>query len=68
MIYTAQCIMYWMHAYPLYLGKWEGGWALEIESFLGPVKWHQADRLLPVCTLQLLLNANTVSTYVTMFT
>jgi hypothetical protein len=32
MIYTALCI-----------GQVGGGWALEIESFLGPVKWHQAD-------------------------
>jgi hypothetical protein len=28
-IYTALCIMFWMRAYPL-LGKWEGGWVLEI--------------------------------------
>ncbi len=24
-----------------------GGWPLEIESFLGPVKWHRADRRVP---------------------
>jgi hypothetical protein len=24
-----------------------GGWALEIESFLGPVKWHRIDRRVP---------------------
>ncbi len=30
-----------------YQGKWEGGWALEIEMFLGPVKWHQAVRRVP---------------------
>ncbi len=24
-----------------------GGWALEIESFLSPVKWHRADRPVP---------------------
>ncbi len=30
-----------------YLGKWEGGWALEIESFLGFVKWYRADRRVP---------------------
>jgi hypothetical protein len=24
-----------------------GGWALEIETFLGPVKWHQAIRGVP---------------------
>ncbi len=27
-----------------YEGKWEGGWALEIETILGPVKWHRAVR------------------------
>ncbi len=32
-----------MRAYPL-LGQVGGGWALEFESFLGPVKWHRADR------------------------
>jgi hypothetical protein len=32
----------------LYEGKWEGvGGALEIESFLGPGKWHRADRRVP---------------------
>jgi hypothetical protein len=35
MIYTAPCIMFWMRAYPL-RGQVGGGWALEIESFLGP--------------------------------
>jgi hypothetical protein len=24
-----------------------GGWAQEIETFLGPVKWHRADRRVP---------------------
>jgi hypothetical protein len=43
MIYTAPCIMFWMHAYPL-RGQVGEGWALEFESFLGPVKWHPADR------------------------
>ncbi len=43
MIYTAPCKMFWMRAYPL-LGQVGGGWALEFESFLGPVKWHRADR------------------------
>jgi len=43
MIYTAP---FWMHAY-LLLGQVEGGWALEFESFLGPVKWHQAERRVP---------------------
>ncbi len=44
MIYTAPCIMVWMRAYPL-RGQVGGGWALEIESFLGPVKLHRADVL-----------------------
>jgi hypothetical protein len=39
MIYTAPCIMFWMRAYPL-RGEVGGGWALEFESFLGPVKLH----------------------------
>jgi hypothetical protein len=46
MIYTAPCIMFWMRAYPLQ-GQVGGVWALEIESFLGPVKWHRADRRVP---------------------
>jgi hypothetical protein len=46
MIYTALCILFWMHAYPL-LGQVGGSWALEFESFLGPVKWHRADRRVP---------------------
>jgi hypothetical protein len=41
MIYTAPCIMFWMRAYPL-RGEVGGGWAMEFESFLGPVKWHRA--------------------------
>ncbi len=32
MIYTALCIMFWMHTHPL-LGQLGGGWALEINSF-----------------------------------
>jgi hypothetical protein len=28
-------------------GQVGGDWALEIESFLGPVKWHRADRRVP---------------------
>jgi hypothetical protein len=35
--------MFWMRAYPLQ-GQVGGGWALEFKSFLGPVKWHRADR------------------------
>ena len=38
--------MFWMHAYPL-RGQVGGGWALEFKSFLGPVKWHRADRRVP---------------------
>jgi hypothetical protein len=35
-----------VRAYPL---QWQvgGDWALEIESFLVPVKWHQADMRVP---------------------
>ncbi len=43
MIYTAP---EWMRAYPI-LGQVEGGRALEFESFLGPGKWHRADRRVP---------------------
>jgi hypothetical protein len=38
--------MFWMRAYPL-RGQVGGGWALEFKSFLGPMKWHQADRRVP---------------------
>jgi hypothetical protein len=43
MIYRAPCLMSWLRAYPL-RGEMGGGWALEFASFLGPVKWHRADR------------------------
>jgi hypothetical protein len=46
MIYTALCVMFLMRADPL-RGQEGGGWALEIKSFLGPVKWHRADRRVP---------------------
>ncbi len=46
MIYTAPCIMFRMRAYQL-RGEVGGGWALEFSSFLGPVKWHRADRRVP---------------------
>jgi hypothetical protein len=46
MIYTVPCIMFWMRAYPLQ-GQVGGGWALDTASFLGPVKWHRADRRVP---------------------
>jgi hypothetical protein len=29
-------------------GQVGGGWALEIKTFLGPVKWHRAVRQVPV--------------------
>ncbi len=46
MIYTALCVMFLMRADTLF-GQVGGGWALEIESFLGLVKWHRADRRVP---------------------
>jgi hypothetical protein len=45
-IYTRPCIMFWRRGYTL-RGKVGGGWALEFPSFLGPVKWHRADRREP---------------------
>jgi hypothetical protein len=46
MIYTAPCIMLLMRADTL-RGQVGGGWALKIESFLSPEKWHRADRRVP---------------------
>jgi hypothetical protein len=46
MIYTAPRVMFLMQADTL-RGQVGGGWALEMESFLGPVKWHRADRRVP---------------------
>ncbi len=46
MLYTAPCVMFLMRADTL-RGQVGGGWALEIETFLGPVKWHRADRQVP---------------------
>ncbi len=44
MIYTALYVMHNAGSI-YYLGKWEGfGPCVEIETFLGPVKWRQADR------------------------
>ncbi len=40
MIYTAPCVMFLMRAETL-CGQVGGGLALEMESFLGPVKWHR---------------------------
>ncbi len=41
MIYTAPYVMFLMLADPL-RGQLGGGWGLEIDTFLGPVKWHRA--------------------------
>jgi hypothetical protein len=46
MIYTAPCVIFLIRVDAL-RGQVEGGWALEMESFLGPVKWHRADRRVP---------------------
>ncbi len=51
MRYTAPCVMFWMRADPLRRQVGEG-WALEIESFLGPVKWHRANRRVPFGALK----------------
>jgi hypothetical protein len=41
MIYTSLYVMLLIKATPL-RGQVGEGWALEIETFLGPVKWHRA--------------------------
>jgi hypothetical protein len=41
MIFTSLCVMFLMRADRL-CGQGGGGWALEIEIFWGPVKWHRA--------------------------
>ncbi len=41
LIYTASYVMVLMRADPLQ-GQVGRGWALEIETFLGPVTWHRA--------------------------
>jgi hypothetical protein len=38
--------MFLMRADPL-RGQVGGGWAVEIEGFLGSVKWHRDDRRVP---------------------
>jgi hypothetical protein len=43
---TAPCVMLLMRANPL-RGQVGGGWALEIETFFGPMKWHRAIRRVP---------------------
>ncbi len=45
-IYTRLCIMFRRRGYTL-RGEVGGGWALELTSFLGPVKWHRANRRVP---------------------
>jgi hypothetical protein len=50
MIYTAPYIMFLMRADPL-RGQVGEGWALGIDTFLGPVKWHRAVTLLHAVTL-----------------
>ncbi len=45
-IYTRPCIMFWRRGYTL-RGEVGGCWALEFPNFLGPVKWHRADRRVP---------------------
>jgi hypothetical protein len=42
-IYTAPYVMLFDGPNPL-LGQVRGGWALEIETFLDPVKWHRTVR------------------------
>jgi hypothetical protein len=46
MIYTVQSVMLLMRADAL-RGQVGGGWVLEIETFLSPVKWHRAVRRVP---------------------
>jgi hypothetical protein len=43
MIYTAPYELLLMRANPL-RGQVGGGWALEVDTLLGPVKWHRAVR------------------------
>jgi hypothetical protein len=45
-IYAAPSEMFLMRADTLQ-GQVGGVWALEIESFLGLVKWHRAERRVP---------------------
>jgi hypothetical protein len=46
MIYTASCVMLLVRAASL-RGQVGGSWALDIETFLGPLKLHRADRRMP---------------------
>jgi hypothetical protein len=45
-IYPASCVMFLLRANAL-RGQVGGGWALEIEISLGPLKWHRAFRRVP---------------------
>jgi hypothetical protein len=47
MMYTTPFVMFLRMWADTLCGQVGGGWALEMESFLGPVKWHQADRRVP---------------------
>ncbi len=42
-MYTVPCVMFLMRADPL-RAQVGGGWPWKSKSFLGPVKWHRADR------------------------
>jgi len=53
MIYTAPCVMFLMLAGAI-RGQVGGGWALKVESFLGPLKWHRADRPNPLPLAQVM--------------
>ncbi len=46
MIYTAQYVMLLTRANSR-RGQVGGDWALEIDTFLGPVQWHRAVRRVP---------------------
>jgi hypothetical protein len=46
MIYKSPCLMVLVWADPL-RGQVGGGWTLEIETFLGDMKWHRAVRRVP---------------------
>jgi hypothetical protein len=66
-IFTAPCEMFVMRADTL-RGQVGGGWALEMETFLGPVKWHRADRRVPFgatspvgCLLHIIIYEEAVS-------
>ncbi len=54
MIYTAPCIMFLDACISITRGSGRG-WALEFSSFLGPVKWHLADRRVPYHRAQMAL-------------